>query len=393
MFDLRNTLPRLLLFFACIALRPCISTYAADSGGISLGIRVETDMSTPVMPRQSVPYRLFVDNKANEAWIRIYALTDSENLEPPFDASYLETADGWIRKGDYLYLTRKAASKSSILAVDGFRVPDADASKDASLKLSVRAEGIDVRVVTPDFSLDDPWKGHTPDTVTDYYDNSRSSGSGSGGAGNSGGSGGSGNSTRNSSRADALSAHNRYNAPTANAASSSGVWKCLDTELNIWQYLTDSGSYAKDGWYYIYNNFAGNGGKTQWFYFDKSGYMQTGWTAMNTRDWYHLHEISDGSLGALSTGWYSDMQDNKRYYLDTVTGLMQSGWQNIGGKSYYFASLSEIPGPNWVYTLISGTSFGKWLYNTLNVRSYGSMYIDETTPDGSKVDASGAKIG
>ena len=113
---------------------------------------------------------------------------------------------------------------------------------------------------------------------------------------------------------------------------------------------------------------------------------------MNSSDWYHLHEISDGSLGALSTGWYTDTQDNKRYYLDSSTGLMQVGWKTIGDKSYYFTNLSDIPGPSWVYTLISGTTFGRWLYNRLSSHSYGSLYINESTPDGSIVDSAGAKV-
>lgn len=398
--------------------------HAADPYEISLDIRVETDSSAPVMPRENVPYKLFVENNGGEAWIRVHALTSAVNTDDSFTTANLHTANGWIRRGNYLYLTRKAAPASSILAVNGFTVPDIDISYNASLSISVRAEAIDIRSVTPDFELDDPWKGQNPDTITEYNksdsssgntdsdrNNGGSSGSGSqGGSGNShngsgnsgssnisGGSnssGGSGSGNRSSSGGGSASSgsFNRYSKPTINAAASSGTWYCIDSDNNLWQYRFDNGSIAKDGWYLIFNKYASEVGATQWFYFNSSGLMQTGWAMMNSSEWYHLHEISDGSLGALSTGWYTDTQDNKRYYLDGSTGLMQVGWKTIGDKSYYFTNLSDIPGPSWVYTLISGTTFGRWLYNRLSSHSYGSLYINESTPDGSIVDSAGAKV-
>ncbi len=390
---------RLSVLFICLASifpHPLLTAYAADSYEIALGIRTETDQNEALYPGQTVSYKLYVDNKKGEAWIRIHALTSSEGLNDSFTNDNLLLCDGWIRRGSYLYLTTKAPAESTLLAADGFNVPDVTESSNASLTVSVRAEAIDVRALTPDFDSDDPWKGQTPDTVTKYTDN-HSSGS-AGGSGSGGGSGSSGNSGSSGSggtvRNRNLSAGGlkRYPAPVVNAEVSSGGWYCVDKEHSLWRYGSGSTDYAADGWYYIYNSYAGSGGKTQWFCFDKSGYMLTGWTSSGGSSWYHLHELSDGSLGSLSTGWYTDAQDNKRYYLDESIGLMQSGWKDIGGKSYYFTSLSEIPGPSWVYSLISGTSLGKWIYKSLNARSFGSMYINERTPDGSIVDSDGVKI-
>lgn len=380
-----------------------LPAYADDINNVALDIWADTDTSVPIAPREKVKYKLYVENLGGEAWIRVHISTSADNLNRTFGYEYINNAEGWLRRGSYLYLTHKAKPASSILAVDGFTVPDTSMSSNATLNLSVWAEGIDVRAVTPDFSLDDPWKGHNPDTVknlketdnasTDTDKNTQTTihnNSGNSGRGSSSSSGSS-NSSRSSSSVSS-NALNNYKAPIANAVSSTGTWILADAEHKLWQYKADNGTLAKDGWYYIYNSTAGNGGSTQWFYFNNSGYMQTGWTTMNSADWYHLHESSDGSLGALSTGWYKDTQDNKTYYLDNITGRMQSGWQTIGDKAYYFTQLSEIPGPGWIYTLISGTSFGRWLYGSLNTRSYGSMYINETTPDGSRVDANGAKV-
>lgn len=379
-----------------------LQTFAEDSNNVSLDIWVETDTGAPITPRQKVGYKLYVDNLGGESWIRVHISTSAENLNRTFGYEYINNADGWVRRGSYLYLMRKAMPASSILAIDGFTVPDTSMTHNATLNLSVWAEGIDVRAVTPDFSLEDPWKGHNPDTVKALKEDDKASkqetssassqinSSGNSGRGSSNSSGSSHSSWSGSSGSS--NALNGYKAPTANALSSSGTWILADAEHKLWRYIAENGSFAKDGWYYIYNSSTGNGGSTQWFYFNNSGYMQTGWTTMNSSDWYHLHEISDGSLGSLTTGWYKDTQDNKTYYLDNTTGRMLSGWQIIGDKSYYFTPLSEIPGPGWIYTLISGTSFGRWLYGSLNTRSYGSMYINETTPDGSHVDINGAKI-
>ncbi len=393
-----------------LSLGTLLPVHAADPYEISLDIRVETDSESQVMPREIVPYKLFIDNKGGEAWIRVHALTSAVNIDDSFTASNLHMANGWIRRGSYLYLTRKATPASTILAVDRFTVPDIDSSHDASLSIAVRAEAIDTRAVTPDFELEDPWKGQSPDTITEYNKSDSSSdnngfggnkgnssgNSSQGGSGNSSNksnnSGSSGNSSSGGGSSSSSVSSNRYSKPTVNAASSNGSWYCTDTANKLWQYRFDDGSLARDGWYLIFNKYASDVGSTQWFYFNDSGLMQTGWAMMNSSDWYHLHESSDGSLGALSTGWYTDTQDNKRYYLDSSTGLMQVGWKTIGDKSYYFTTLSDIPGPSWVYTFISGTAFGRWLYNSLSSHSYGSMYINESTPDGSIVDSNGAKL-
>ena len=361
----------------CMTFVSSINAYAASDYEIALGIRADTDSSISVLPRADVPYRLYVDNLKGSSWIRIYTSVSSDGIGNTFTDKYLRLSDGWIRKGSYCYLTSKAAPSSSVLAIDGFRVPDIDASENASLTISVRAEAIDVRSVEPDFSLDDPWKGKTPDTVTDHTDHSS-------------GKSGSGGSSRNTSRSSS-SGLKRYSVPVSSADTSSGSWYCIDSERRLWKYGSDRTGYAKDGWYYIYNSYAGSGGKTQWFYFDSSEYMQIGWSVQND-SWYHLNEASDGNLGALSTGWYTDAQDKKRYYLDPVTGVMQSGWQTIDGRKYYFAAIKDIPGPTWVYRVMSDNPIGKWIYNALNIRSYGSMYINEKTPDGSLVDINGVKM-
>lgn len=375
----------LLAFLYCI---PCqsltITSYAADETPIDISIIVDTDTSKPVMPGEEVGFKLLVDNKGSEAWVRIHTSVSSVGIDNKFTDKMLHSGKEWLRKGQYLYLTRKAKPSESLLAIDGFRLPDFDRSEGAGVTISVRAEAIDTRAVTPDFSLDDPWKGLDPDSVANYKSQTDSVGSMT--SSSSGGSG------RNSSGRKTTDSLHRYDVPMADALLSSGSWECIDAENKLWKFKDDKKQYAKNGWYYIYNSYAGTGGKTQWFYFDDSEYMHSGWSMQKDMKWYHLHEVSDGSLGSLDTGWYTDSQDGKQYRLDTVTGIMLSGWQTIDGNSYYFATLNDISGPSWVYKLISGTPVGRWIYDSFKLRSYGTLYINEYTPDGSYVDSRGAKI-
>ena len=383
----KKSLPAAILAFFYFI--PCpsltIMSYAADEIPISIAINVDTDTSRPVMPGEEVYFKLYVDNKGAEAWVRIHASVSSVGIDNRITEKILCSGEKWLRKGQYLYLTRKAKPSESMLAIDGFRLPDFNRSNNgAVVTVSVRAEAIDTRALTPDFSLDDPWKGLDPDSVANYKSKTDSDNSGAGSS--------SGGGVRNSSGKKTTDSLHRYDSPMADAILSSGSWECIDAEKKLWKYKNDKNIYAQNGWYYIYNSYAGTGGKTQWFYFDDSGYMNSGWSMQKDMKWYHLHEASDGSLGSLDTGWYTDNQDGKQYRLDAVTGLMLSGWQIIDGNSYYFATLNDISGPSWVYKLISGTPIGRWIYDSFKLRSYGTLYINERTPDGSYVDSRGAKI-
>ncbi len=134
-----------------------------------------------------------------------------------------------------------------------------------------------------------------------------------------------------------------------------GTWQ---PEAAGWRYHNDGGQPAGEGWIQEGMEF---------YHTDGNGYMQTGWfqdPADNGR-WYYLNPQQGGPQGALKTGW---LQDNGRwYFLDTriggPRGSMMSGWQWIDGKCYY-----------------------------LDPAQGGAMAADCTTPDGCRVDASGAWV-
>ena len=134
-----------------------------------------------------------------------------------------------------------------------------------------------------------------------------------------------------------------------------GTWQ---SDSVGWRYHNDGGQPAGDGW--IQDG-------TEFYHTDGNGYMQTGWyqdMADNGR-WYYLNPQQGGPQGSLKTGW---LQDNGRwYFLDTriggPRGNMMSGWQWIDGKCYY-----------------------------LDPAQGGAMAADCITPDGFRVDASGAWV-
>ena len=176
-----------------------------------------------------------------------------------------------------------------------------------------------------------------------------------------------------------------YPDPSVSNGYADGEWRLIDQEKHAWEYVFKDGSKAKDGWLYLFNPYSQDENKNNWFCFDKKGIMQFGWIRSENQNWYFCHEISDGNLGKLKRGWHYDADDKQHYYLDPVTGIMQTGWRIIDGNYYYFTPMEQTGGQSWFWD----TGIGRWLYKFLGYRTYGSMYKQERTPDGYEVDENG----
>ena len=179
-----------------------------------------------------------------------------------------------------------------------------------------------------------------------------------------------------------------YPDPAKKQGYTGGYWKLINENDHVWEYYFADGSQAKDGWLYLYNPYSRDEDKNGWFCFDEKGTMLYGWIKIENDNWYFCHEISDGNLGRLKKGWHRDNDDQRTYYLDPITGIMQSGWREIDGNFYYFTRLEETYRQNWFWN----TKVGRWIYDFLGYRTYGSMFVQEETPDGYQVGADGIWI-
>lgn len=90
-----------------------------------------------------------------------------------------------------------------------------------------------------------------------------------------------------------------------------------------WRYVYQDGTYLKKTWKRIKSNV---------FYFDKHGYMQTGWRKYKN-SWYYLR-TSGKKKGMLCKGWKTI--SGKRYYFSKKTGARVTGFETIGKHLYYF---------------------------------------------------------
>lgn len=173
------------------------------------------------------------------------------------------------------------------------------------------------------------------------YKRKSSGGSSGGGGGSSSGGGG-------SSSSGGGGGSSSSGGPSS--GSSAGAWVA---DNGRWRYQYTNGTYAAGStsggqeyisWVQI---------KGVWWAFGADGYAKDGWVLdARTNLWYSI-DINSG----MRVGWYLDT-DGRWYYLDTTNGNMLVGWLRIGGAWYYLSPVSEAGRP------------------------FGSMYHNETTPDG-----------
>ena len=145
-------------------------------------------------------------------------------------------------------------------------------------------------------------------------------------------------------------------------------------------YFFDSKSTMVTGWMqdpYTKNWYFMNTGKGA-----LEGQMVLGWVLdTNTNKWYYMNEDN----GVMTRGWHKDPQDGRWYYMDN-SGAMLTGWQNIGGKNYFFNPVVPAPTYEW------NSADMRWDYVKTSSRPYGSMYENEKTPDGYTVNANGERL-
>ena len=72
----------------------------------------------------------------------------------------------------------------------------------------------------------------------------------------------------------------------------------------------------------------------QWYYFNDSGYLDSGWFEQNGKR-YYIDSTGEKAYGAKKIG-------NTWYYFDEKTGAMHTGWRDAGEKKCYYNDKGEL---------------------------------------------------
>lgn len=102
----------------------------------------------------------------------------------------------------------------------------------------------------------------------------------------------------------------------------------VQTETDKYAYFKQDGVMISNTWLQM--------GPDLWYYFGMDGYRYTGWWKNAHGSWFYLNK----DLGArMQIGWLK--WNNNWYYMDK-NGVMQTGFQGINGKTYYFNASGEM---------------------------------------------------
>ncbi len=176
-----------------------------------------------------------------------------------------------------------------------------------------------------------------------------------------------------------------------------------------WSFVLNGGLPLNSSWAKIQIPDSHGNLVSRWYFFDSKSTMVTGWMQdPSTKNWYFMNTgkgalegqmvlgwvldtntnkwyYMDEDNGVMTRGWHKDPQDGRWYYMDN-SGAMLTGWQNIGGKNYFFNPVVPAPTYEW------NSADMRWDYVKTSSRPYGSMYENEKTPDGYTVNANGERL-
>ena len=212
------------------------------------------------------------------------------------------------------------------------------------------------------------------------------SGGSSGGGSSSGGSSGGGSSSGGSSGGHHSSSGGGGSSSRGSGSGSSttpktlaGSWK---QNQNGWWYQYTNGTWPSNSWVKL----PVQGGET-WYYFNKDGYMATGWLFENNI-WYYLDPQAGTNNGRMMTGW---QQIGGQWYYFNQNGSMATGWNYINNNWYF---LDHQAGGNNGRMMTGWHMISdKWYYfSTDKLAGEGSMYADRMTPDGFYVNKDGVWV-
>lgn len=146
----------------------------------------------------------------------------------------------------------------------------------------------------------------------------------------------------------------------------------------------------------VYNGWENQNGN--WAYYNK-GTKQTGWVLSNGK-WYHMNYTGNMQVNAWA-------QDNSKlwFYVGSDGAMVTNGWAQDSSKSWFYLGQDGAMVTNawakdsskcWFYLGADGAMVtNKWVTykgHDYYLNNGGDMAENTTTPDGSFVDATGAKV-
>ena len=173
----------------------------------------------------------------------------------------------------------------------------------------------------------------------------------------------------------------------------------FDVHYNSYYFINVNGNYVQNAWsgnYYLKSN--GKMAKSEWIYDKNYGsyYYLTAEGSYARNTWvgnYYLK--SDGKMA--KSEWIYDKNYGSYYYLTAEGSYARNTWSG----NYYLKSNGKMAKGEWIYdssykSYYYLTAEGSYARNTwvgnYYLKSNGKMAVNERTPDGYRVDASGKWI-
>ena len=371
--------------------------YAVDADGVEYRLH-----AAPVWSRRNDRYLGFDLGTPVRKNLTLYAYYENNRAELNDTRRQLDEATRRaIRIADDFFLKRRetadlvngvhgVAGRPELYGIrDALSVLERTAPRASLAELQAALNSILQTLAQYDDILNPRYRHYDAQQNNNLSGGSSGGGGGRGNGGRSGGSGsGNGSARFNTAGSPKLLGSEPFVADyeKSYAVGTNGKWELVNPTQHEWIFTLNGGMRLANRWGKLVYHY-GDHTETHWYHFGQHGIMDFGWYRDEAMNWYYLDRNHDGFFGKMKTGWHFDDFDQRWYYFDESSGVMQTGWQELGGKWYYFAPTASAE--TYEYDAVSE----RWYYkDNATVRPYGSMYRNEVTPDGYRVDATGAWI-
>ena len=119
------------------------------------------------MPGDVISFIPKITNKEEESYIRIKIEYVSDEVEP---MDYITgMPEGWEKHGEYYYYKEPVAKDEVIKVFETLKIPEyvERMTNEKEIQLEIKADAVQAKHFTPDYTEEDPWQGITPERSTE----------------------------------------------------------------------------------------------------------------------------------------------------------------------------------------------------------------------------------